>query len=67
MARDGELIERIIAHLIANRDEILKDHQSKYCGPCGGSRVDLVYRNPASYLLGVMLDEHTRNTNHPTE
>lgn len=65
MARNGELIDKIISHLLANCDEILKDHQTKFCGPCGGSRVDLVYRNPASYELGVLLEQYSRESDHP--
>lgn len=56
---DGTVLLKEIADLLKeNREQILMDHQFKHCGPCGGSRVDLVYRSPAAYKIGRLLDAY---------
>lgn len=47
-----------IAHFIADREaDLLMTQQSKFCGPCGGVKVDMVYRSPAAAELGRLIQE----------
>ena len=60
---DGNgILNEIVSFLLENEEALLKDAQYKVCGPCGGGRVDVVYRNPESYQLGRMLDVYRQGT-----
>ena len=60
MAGTERLREQIVDFLIANRESILMDRQSRYCGPCGGMQIQSVYRNPDCGQLGVWLEQYER-------
>ena len=55
------LLTQIVDLLLKNREDILMDKQFKHCGPCGGSRMDMVYKNPSCYQIGRLLDEFQQN------
>jgi len=51
-----EKLVNIIRLLLDNQDKILKDFQPDSCG-CNGGLPKYVYRNPAAYQIGNMLEQ----------
>ena len=50
------LATEVIRLLNENADSILKDHQPSFCGGCAGAVPKFVYRSPAAYRIGQLLD-----------
>lgn len=52
-----EQLINIVRLLLDNREKLLKDFQPGTCGSCNGGLPQYVFRNPAAYKIGKMLDE----------
>ena len=49
-------LANILRLLLDNKDKLLKDFQPNTCGNCNGGLPKYVYRNPAAYQIGQMID-----------
>jgi len=54
--QEGKLIN-ILQLLLDNREKLLKDFQPDSCN-CNGGLPKYVYRNPAAYKIGAMLEKN---------
>jgi len=50
------LATEVIRLLNENADSILKDHQPSFCGGCTGATPKIVYKTPAAYRIGQLLE-----------
>lgn len=51
-------MEEIIQYLIDHKQEILFEKQFKYCVACHGPKLYDVFRSPACYELGALLEKY---------